>query len=179
MTKLHLGCGKNLKEDYINIDAYVDFPGVVKADVLNLPYKKNSVDEVLSEHMFEHVGFKEEEKLWNECFRVLKKGGKLIVETPDFEWSCKQFLEAEDKFTEWYKVGHLNHYFGNNKDVEQRWSLLTTTFFGNQNGEGQFHKNGYTKAKFLRIAKLVGFSSCEVIKIMNKGSQCLIATYVK
>ena len=36
--------------------------------------------------MFEHIPFKDEEQLFRECFRVLKKGGKLVVETPDMEW---------------------------------------------------------------------------------------------
>ena len=102
--KLHLGSGKNVKEGYTNIDKYVDFPGVEKLDIFNLPYDDNSVDEILSEHLAEHIGFKDEEKFWRECARVLKPGGKIITETPDMEWLCKQFLEAEDSFKEFYKL---------------------------------------------------------------------------
>lgn len=177
--KLHLGCGKNIKEGYINIDKYVEFPGVEKLDIFNLPYADNSVDEILSEHLVEHIGFKDEEKFWTECARVLKPGGKLITETPDMEWLCKQFLEAEDSLTEFYKVGAKDHYFGNGKSIEHRWGMITTHFFGNQNGDGQFHYNGYTKQKLIRIADMLGFGTCTVMKIFNKGAQALVATMTK
>jgi predicted SAM-dependent methyltransferase len=177
--KLHLGCGKNIKVGYINIDNYVDFPGVEKLDIFNLPYKENLVDEILSEHLVEHIGFKDEERFWRECARVLKPGGKLVTETPDFEWLCKQFLKAEDSFEEFYKVGSTDHYFGHGKTLTQRWGILTTQFFGNQNGEGQFHHNAYTTQKFVKIAGMMQFNECNVTKVFNKGAQSLVAIMVK
>ncbi|MDF2433973.1 MAG: hypothetical protein JWP44_3604 [Mucilaginibacter sp.] len=177
--KLHLGCGKNVKEGYINIDKYVDLPGVENLDIFNLPYSNNSVDEILAEHLIEHIRFNDEEKFWNECSRLLKADGKLIIETPDFEWLCKKFLEAEDSFKEFYQVGSKDHYFGNSTTLNQRWGILTTQFFGNQNGEGQFHFNAYTKQKLISIAKLKNFSECTVDIKFNKGAQVLVATMIK
>lgn len=177
--RLHLGCGKNVKKGYINIDAYVDAPGVEKLDIFNLPYANNSVDEVLTEHLIEHIMFKDEEKFWRESYRVLKPGGVMICETPDMEWLCERFVTAIDDFKEFYKVGHKDHYFGNGRSVEHRWGILTTHFFGNQNGEGQFHYNGFTKAKLIRIQEIVGFTSADVTKIFNKGAQALVVKYTK
>lgn len=177
--KLHLGCGPNIKDGYINVDAFVDAPGVKKYDIFDLPLEDNSVDEILAEHLIEHIKFKDEEKFWKECFRVLKKGGKLRVETPDMEWLCKVFVENVDDFKSFYQVGAVDHYFGNGKSVEHRWGILTTHFFGNQNGEGQFHYNGYTKQKLEKIMELIGFTSCEVQKIFNKGAQALVAEFKK
>jgi len=177
--KLHLGCGKNIKEGFINIDAYVDYSGVEKHDIFNLPYEDNSIDEILAEHLIEHIKFKDEEAFWREAYRVLKKEGILKVETPDFEWLCKTFLENIDEFKDFYQVGAIDHYFGNGKSVEHRWGILTTHFFGNQNGEGQFHYNGYTKQKLFKISQIIGFSSCEVQKIFNKGAQALVAKFTK
>lgn len=177
--KLHLGSGKNIKEGYINIDKYVEHPGVEKLDIFNLPYPDNTVDEILSEHLAEHIGFKDEERFWSESVRVLKPGGKMVTETPDFEWLCKQFLQAEDSFTEFYKVGAIDHYFGNGRSVDQRWGMITTHFFGNQNGDGQFHYNAYTSQKFKRIAQMLGLSSCNVTTIFNKGAQAIVATMIK
>lgn len=177
--KLHLGCGKNIKEGYINIDKYIQLPGIENLDILNLPYQDNSVDEILSEHLVEHIGFADEEKFWKECTRLLKQGGTLITETPDFEWLCKQFIEAEDSFKEFYQVGARDHYFGNGLSADQRWGIITTHFLGNQNGEGQFHQNAYTTQKFIRIAEMLDFTGCTVVKKFNKGAQVLIATMVK
>jgi predicted SAM-dependent methyltransferase len=177
--KLHLGCGKNIKPGYVNIDAFYKHEGVVNEDILNLPYKDGSVEEILAEHMFEHIPFKDEERLFLESFRLLKKGGILKIEVPDMEWLCKQFLEGKDDFKSFYKVGAVDDYFGNHKSIEHRWGIITTHFFGNQNGGGQFHYNGYTKQKLMRIAEMLKFSSCDVVKIMNKGAQALVATFVK
>src|SRR4051812_3390274 len=115
--KLHLGCGPNIKEGYVNIDAFVDDPRVVKADITRLPYPDESADEILSEHVFEHVGFADEGPLFRECYRVLRPGGELIVETPDLEWLCRAFIEAEDNFREFYRVGAVDHYFGNGRST--------------------------------------------------------------
>ncbi|WPP52631.1 class I SAM-dependent methyltransferase [Catalinimonas niigatensis] len=177
--KLHLGSGKNIKEGYINIDAYVKHPGIENLDIFDLPYDDKSIDEILTEHLIEHIGFKDEEKFWRECYRLLKPKGKLICESPDLEWLCKVFIENQDDFKEFYKVGAIDHYFGNGKSVEHRWGILTTHLFGNQNGPGQFHYNGFTKGKFYRIAEIIGFSEVDVIKLFNKGAQCLRVTYVK
>ena len=37
-----------------------------------------------------------------------------------------------------------------------RWGYLTATLFGNQNGAGQFHRNGYTRAKLVAICARLG-----------------------
>ena len=177
--RLHLGCGPNIKPDYINVDAWVDHPDVVQADILDLPYEDQSVDEILSEHVFEHIGFEQEEVLWRGCFRVLKPGGKMTIETPDMEWLCRQFLVAPDRFEAFYQRGAKDHYSGHGPGIDNRWGMITTHFFGNQNGEGQFHKNGYTEGKFKAIAALVGFSSCDVAFLFNKGAQAIRATLIK
>ena len=177
--RLHLGCGKNIKPDYLNIDKYYIAEGVLNYDISNLPYEEGTVDEILTEHVIEHIPFKDEEKFWRESFRVLKKGGILQAECPDMEWLCKQFLESEDDFKEFYKVGSVDHYFGNGKSIEHRWGMITTHFFGNQNGDGQFHYNGYTEKKLKAIGSIIGFSNVEVVKICNKGAHCLIAYFKK
>ncbi|MNK04979.1 putative S-adenosylmethionine-dependent methyltransferase [compost metagenome] len=177
--KLHLGCGPNIKEGYVNVDKFANFPGVERWDILDLPVADNSVDEVLNEHLAEHIPFKDEKQFWAESFRVLKKGGVLTVETPDMEWLCEQFLKAEDNFQDFYSVGSPDHYFGSGKSIENRWGMITTHFFGNQNGEGQFHYNGYTKQKMIRIGELIGFSKVEVEKLCNKGAHCIRGKFYK
>ena len=36
--------------------------------------------------------------------------------------------------------------------LDQRWGILQTMFFGNQNGAGQFHRSAYTEGKLRAIA---------------------------
>ena len=89
--KLHIGCGENILEDYINIDAFKKGKWIKNIDILNTNYKENSVDEILCEHVVEHIPFKNEKKFWLEIFRILKPQGKAIIEVPDLEWICNSF----------------------------------------------------------------------------------------
>ncbi|MEO1187176.1 MAG: hypothetical protein AAFX46_22010, partial [Cyanobacteria bacterium J06636_27] len=55
LFKLHLGCGTNLKEGYLNIDQYLSAPSITNIDIFKLPIEDNLVDEIFSEHMLEHL----------------------------------------------------------------------------------------------------------------------------
>jgi len=177
--KLHIGCGSNVLEGYLNVDKFVKASGVENWDILDLPIEENSVDEILAEHLAEHLTFQEESRFFKEMYRVLEPGGQLRLEVPDIEWVLRAFLEAKDEFKDFYQVGAIDHYFGNGLAIDNRWSLLTTAIWGNQNGEGQFHKNGYTVKKFQAIANLIGFQIFHSTQDFKKGTQVIIATFTK
>lgn len=98
--KLHLACGEDYKEGYVNSDLYP--LGTAKVDAIFdakiVPYEDNTVDEILASHVIEHFHFKEGIEVLKEWCRVLKPGGKLVVETPDFLESCKAFIVANPAF---------------------------------------------------------------------------------
>ena len=54
--KLHLGCGNDYKKGYINCDISpeVKYDKIVDLEK-KLPFEDDSVEEVLAEHVFEHV----------------------------------------------------------------------------------------------------------------------------
>lgn len=176
MMRLHIGCGPNVLEGWVNIDSVARAPGVrTDVDVLAMPFTDASVDHILAEHVFEHFAFAEEERLWRECARVLRPGGLLEIEVPDFEWVCQAFLAGEDRFRAFYQTGALDHYFGSGRDTGQRWGIVQTMFFGNQNGAGQFHKSAYTKGKIRDVAALAGFAQVRQHTLHNKGGQAIRA----
>ena len=77
-------------------------------DATALPYPDGTVDAVLAEHVFEHFSFAEEALVWREMARVLRPGGTLTLEVPDFEWVCATFLDANDEWREFYRVGAID-----------------------------------------------------------------------
>jgi predicted SAM-dependent methyltransferase len=177
---LHLGCGPNLLPGWVNIDRVARTPEVrTDIDLTRLPWPDASVAAILAEHVFEHLGFTEEQQVWTEAARVLQPGGTLTIEVPDFEWVCTSFLAAEDKFTSFYEVGHPDHYAGHGRALDQRWGILQTMFFGNQNGPGQFHHTAYTEAKLHALAAMLGFAAITVDRIFNKGGQALRAVLTR
>lgn len=53
---------------------------VIVGDVRNLPYPNNKFDGILAFHLIEHV--QENLKVMKEFYRVLKRGGVLVIESP-------------------------------------------------------------------------------------------------
>ncbi len=177
---LHFGCGPNLLPGWINIDRVARAPDVrTDIDLTQLPWPDASVAAILAEHLFEHLTFAEEQQVWTEAARVLRPGGTLTVEVPDFEWVCACFLAAQDQFVDFYQTGHPDHYAGHGRALDQRWGILQTMFFGNQNGAGQFHRSAYTEAKLRALSRLLGFAAIKVEKIFNKGGQALRAVLTR
>lgn len=85
--KLNIGCGKDLKEGYVNLDKF-KFPGVdILADIEQgeLPFPESSVDEIYCSHVLEHMHtFEDFIHVMNEFWRVLKNGGRCIIIVPHF-----------------------------------------------------------------------------------------------
>ena len=80
--KLNLGCGPDRKEGYVNVDKFQQYNPDQLADLNEFPYPwdDNSVDEVFMSHILEHLD--DQQKVLEEIYRILKKGGKLKLIYP-------------------------------------------------------------------------------------------------
>lgn len=82
MKKLNLGCGKDIKNHYTNLDS-VKIPGVDIVHNLEQypwPIRDKTFDFVLCDNILEHLKdiIKPVEELW----RITKNGAKIIVKVP-------------------------------------------------------------------------------------------------
>lgn len=79
MIKLNLGCGSDIKKEYINSDI---LGGDVKWDltIFPWPWPDNYADEILMFHVLEHLP--DTYKTINEIRRILKPNGKFIGQIP-------------------------------------------------------------------------------------------------
>ena len=79
--KLHLGCGNDYRKGYINCDVSSDVnPDKVVDLEKKLPFGDNSVDDVLANHVLEHVyNFV---PLMHELNRICKKNSKIKIKVP-------------------------------------------------------------------------------------------------
>lgn len=103
--KLHLGCGDDYLPGYINSDLYAEKVDE-RFDAAQIPYPDNMFDEVKAFHIIEHFDWRAGNLAIKEWFRVLKPGGRIHIETPDFLESCKMFVEG-DESTRTYLYGHF------------------------------------------------------------------------
>src|SRR5215470_5529141 len=95
--KLNLGCGDKILSDYVNVDivqSRAGFKPDVQCDLRRLkPFNDASVDEILSVHVVEHFWRWEVRDTLLEWKRVLKGGGKIVLECPNLQSACTTFLE--------------------------------------------------------------------------------------
>jgi predicted SAM-dependent methyltransferase len=95
--KLNIGCGKQYKTGFINIDAFDSTIADKIMPAHNLAFPSNSIDEIEAIQLIEHLGFITARYALAEWFRVLKPGGTLLIETPDIETSFREYLEGNHK----------------------------------------------------------------------------------
>jgi hypothetical protein len=85
--KLDLGCGTRKQEGFIGVDS-ITFPGVdVVSDALDYlkTLEDKSVEYINMSHFLEHFTGPQRVELMNECYRVLKDFGIVLVTCPS--WS--------------------------------------------------------------------------------------------
>lgn len=87
--KLNLGCGSNKIKGFINIDTEPDCKPDLVLDIINksLPYKDDTVDEILFFHCIEHIRKPLHRRVLMEMNRVLKPDADLYISYPNF-WEC-------------------------------------------------------------------------------------------
>jgi predicted SAM-dependent methyltransferase len=188
--RLNLGCGGRPLSDYINVDMdtlqqirarypnqkFADDLVIEQFDIFNLPYAKNSVDEIRSEGLIEHLSFIDESKFFYEVARALKPGGILYLSTVDFEMAAKQWLAADDDWQDFYRNDEISimnqHWFGTySYEPKNRWGYMTATLYGSQNGAGQFHTNCYTDKKLRAICKKIKLDVVSIEKFQWKSNR--------
>jgi ubiquinone/menaquinone biosynthesis C-methylase UbiE len=119
--KLHLGCGNDYKKGYVNCDISKDVkPDKVVDLEKKLPFKDNSIDEVIANHVLEHVyNFI---PLMHELHRVCKKNAVLKIKTPFFsawgQYNDPTHVRFFTPFTfNYFKKGNYSHEVGLKKDM--------------------------------------------------------------
>ena len=105
MARLHLGCGKTILPDWINLDL-APAPGVdVVADLdacqaNPLPFESDTIDEILGRHVIEHI--RNTLPLMQELHRIAKAGAKAVFHLP--------YGSSDDAFED---PTHVRQYFAN------------------------------------------------------------------
>lgn len=140
IKKIDIGCGNRPKEGFTTVDKFVDAD--IKADLLELPFFDKQIEEINLSHVLEHLSFKDTLSALKECYRVLKEGGSIYVEVPDFEWLIKDWLEARES---------------------DKWGHRNERIFGMQSHDGEYHKAGFTQDRLRYFLSEAGFKEISVV----------------
>lgn len=105
--KLNIGSGGIEYPGYLSVDLH-DRRANIIMDVTQLDFPENSVSEILAIHVFEHLNPYNAADILLRWKKILKPGGKLIMEMPDIEALCKRFVTANTG----ERYGILNAVYG-------------------------------------------------------------------
>jgi predicted SAM-dependent methyltransferase len=106
VKKLHLGCGRNLLEGWLNTDINPVNGSSYRLDSTHpFPLPDDAFHFVFSEHMIEHITFAQGQQMLSECFRVLRPGGVIRISTPDLSFLMDLYKEdrsdTHSAYIEW------------------------------------------------------------------------------
>jgi predicted SAM-dependent methyltransferase len=129
--RLHLGCGWKRFEGYVNVDLWINESTDVICNVTRLPWPDNSADIIENYHVIEHISHVKVRDALTDWHRVLKPGGKLVVECPHFDDAVKEYLSGNE--------------------------ARLINIFGRQRSYGDAHLYGYNPQRLKRLLKEIGF----------------------
>lgn len=152
--KLNVGCGKRILDGWFNCDVARDPEATKDPDLLcdakAIPLEDNCADVLQAIHLLEHCPRWDTEVVLKEWHRLLKPGGKLILELPNLVKCCQNYLDGRMKG-------------GKNPDQLARWGIYGDPRTGNH---WMCHLWGFSPEELMGILKEVGF-----IKIAEHPTQ--------
>ena len=153
--KLNLGCGNIRFEGYINIDVTETPATDIIADIVSLPmFPGDCVDEIQMNAVFEHLYRYQQKPALKEWLRILKPGGKLIINwIPDFDVVIDAYLKRERGIKS--QIFDLSH--------------VSQCTFGQPDplcSPHNLHKDVFTKESVRELLLETGF---EIVKLENSS----------
>lgn len=106
VRKLQLGAGGNAPAGWINSDIEPSREEIYLDAASRYPFGDGSFQYIFAEHVIEHIPWEAGLRMLRECYRVLAKGGKIRIITPDLsrfvmllngqiDSEARQFLTAK------------------------------------------------------------------------------------
>jgi predicted SAM-dependent methyltransferase len=147
--KLNLGCGHIPLEGYINVDQRI-LPGVdIVSDAGDLPFEKESVQEIRSAHLLEHFPEEKLRRLLPYWRMLLAPKGSFCAIVPDGEAMILEMARGTYPFEEFREV-----------------------LFGAQEYNGDFHFNLLTPESLTRLLNEAGFTKIKVPAHGRRNGSC-------
>ncbi len=148
--RLNLGCGHILLDGYLNIDRRA-LPGVdVVAEVDELPFESDEVDEIFSSHLLEHFP---QEQLRRELlpyfYKLLKPGGVFQAVVPDGEEMTRRAASDPSYF--------------------DSFRFVT---YGGQDYDGDFHFNMFSPESLSKLLSEAGFVNIDILYQARQNTIC-------
>ncbi|MCK5337544.1 MAG: methyltransferase domain-containing protein [Bacteroidales bacterium] len=183
LKKLQIGCGKNALDGWLNTDLLYKKNEIVYLDAgRKFPLSGESFDYIYSEHIFEHLNFKQGLNMLHECYRILKPGGHLRLATPDMNFLMALHNEPQKpihkEYIKWSTSRFIPDISNNFKENEYLPAFVINNFFRDWGHQIVFNFESLElilkKAGFSNITKQeVGKSKIEEFDRLEKHGEII------
>jgi len=147
---INIGSGTTNIDGCLNLDVRqlpnVDF--VVDLEKSDLPFSDNFFATIYAIDVIEHITYRRVRQLFKELHRVLNKGGRLIVRTPDMELIAKYVLDRR--------------FPGVHGDL---FETMSWYIYGEQDYPENTHRTAFTKETLRQLLESAGFA---VVSMYNE-----------
>lgn len=148
---LHVGCGDDIREGFVNIDSYAAGRGQVSQDIRNISYPADTVDGIVSIHSLEHIPIRDATRCLHGWYKFLKPDGWLFLMIPDLG-ECVRILEGP-YLTRLEAYWYRYCIFGYQTDPAEDKLDMNCNF-----NPAQLHMTGWTKNLIQRDLCDAGFT---------------------
>jgi len=160
--KLQIGCGRNPLSGWLNTDLLAIQKVVYMDATKPLPFPDNTLDYIYSEHIFEHISYRDGGKFLKESHRVLKPGGRIRIATPDMAFLIRLYSESETEVSKRYIKNSIDRYVQEPKLCAR--AVVVNNFFYNWG-----HQFIYDFETLYYTLETAGFKKTVQFKPMESG----------
>lgn len=170
VKRVEVGSGFNPHPGYIHLDVRKGLPKldyVCDFSKQRLPFDDGSVDEILANHVIEHISFRKLPFVVSEWVRVLSEGGKLTLRTPDLGFICRTYL-SHNTTPEWPGDEEFIRKNLSDEITPSWWANLK--LFSGQDYDANFHHVCFDFNMLSALLKRYGFSEVRSVKFDKEFS---------
>lgn len=171
IRKLHIGCGHHIIDGWLNSDYQAIPKDILQLDAAKtFPIESNKFDYIFSEHMIEHIAYSQGLSMLQECFRILRKNGKIRVSTPDLPFVLDLYESHKTDSQKEYIKSSVDNFITEKTDGNDEVFVINNLFraWGHQFiYDEKTLRNSLEKAGFRNIVR------CDLSQSSEKSLQNL------
>jgi len=171
--------GLDKSQDMLEHSNWKDNKYFIKRDIINPIFHENVFDKITARMVFHHI-IEDTDKAMKECYRILKKGGKMLVAEgipPDdrligeyrkiFELKEKRIVFTETSLRDLMKVAGF-------KNIKNTYYISKNFSLNNWLSNSGLSEEIQTKIKDLHLNASELFKECYKLRVV--GGDCIIET---
>jgi SAM-dependent methyltransferase len=153
--RLNIGCGDTRIEGYVGVDVRPCRGAELVLPAWDTsPFDADTVDEIYSRHMLEHLNPGDARRALQAWFSILRPGGLLRLIVPDLVFHARQLLGEAESWTD---------------DARENIEHAMAGFYGwratERGGDNEdAHRWGYTWPAIQRLLEEIGFTRIEHVQ---------------